>query len=149
MGIVRIGNDVEIGACTTIDRARFGETRIGNGVKVDVACQLAHNVHVGDNTYLSARVGLAGSSSVGAYSILGPEVGATNGTRIGDQIIAAARTVFVSDTLEKGQYYGNPGLPHMKEKRRYLNTLKIEKLLTEIKELRSKVESLENSKNTQ
>ncbi|MBA4389245.1 MAG: UDP-3-O-(3-hydroxymyristoyl)glucosamine N-acyltransferase, partial [Verrucomicrobia bacterium] len=65
VGVVEVGDDVEIGANVTVDRARFGRTVIGNGVKIDNLVQVAHNVRIGDNTAMAAQVGISGSTIVG------------------------------------------------------------------------------------
>jgi UDP-3-O-[3-hydroxymyristoyl] glucosamine N-acyltransferase len=71
IGIVVVGDDVELGANVTIDRARFGKTKIGNGVKVDNLVQIAHNVIIGDHSVLVAQVGIAGSAILGEKVIRG------------------------------------------------------------------------------
>ena len=74
LGNVVIGNDVEIGANTTIDRAQMESTVIGNGVKIDNLCMIAHNVQIGDNTVMAAQCGIAGSATIGKNCIFGGQV---------------------------------------------------------------------------
>ncbi|HQK37540.1 MAG TPA: UDP-3-O-(3-hydroxymyristoyl)glucosamine N-acyltransferase, partial [Bacteroidales bacterium] len=86
LGNVVIEDDVEIGANTTIDRARFGRTKIGNGVKIDNLVQIAHNVVVGDNSVIVAQAGISGSSSIGSQTILAGQVGVAGHLKIGSQV---------------------------------------------------------------
>lgn len=84
IGIVEIGDDVEIGANSTIDRATLGKTTIGRGVKIDNLVQVGHNVTVGENSLLAAQVGIAGSTRVGKDVTLAGQVGVVNHLEIGD-----------------------------------------------------------------
>lgn len=92
LGIVELGDDVEIGANVTIDRARFGATRIGNGVKIDNLVQIAHNVQIGDSSGVIAQVGISGSTRVGRGVILWGQAGIAGHLDIGDgaQVLAQA-----------------------------------------------------------
>ena len=84
VGIVEVGDDVEIGANTTVDRATLGRTLIGRGVKIDNLVQIAHNVVVGDNSVIAAQAGIAGSTRIGRDVMLGGKVGIINHLAIGD-----------------------------------------------------------------
>lgn len=84
IGIVEVGDDVEIGANTTIDRATLGRTIIGRGVKIDNLVQVGHNVSVGDNSIFAAQVGIAGSTRVGKDVTLAGQVGIAQHLQIGD-----------------------------------------------------------------
>lgn len=114
IGIVILGDDVEIGANTTIDRARFGQTRIGNGVKIDNLVQIAHNVTIGDNAVLIAQVGIAGSCTIGERSILAGQVGVAGHVEIGADVIIGAQSGVNKDTLNRGMYLGSPAIPFEK-----------------------------------
>ena len=114
IGIVILGDDVEIGANTTVDRARFGRTRIGNGVKIDNLVQIAHNVTIGDNAVLIAQVGIAGSSSIGERSILAGQVGVAGHVVIGPDIIVGAQSGVNKDIPARGIYLGSPAVPFEK-----------------------------------
>lgn len=85
VGIVEIGDDVEIGANTTVDRATLGRTIIGSGAKIDNLVQIAHNVVVGENSVIAAQAGIAGSTRVGKEVILAGQVGVVNHIEIGDK----------------------------------------------------------------
>src|SRR5690606_6774678 len=95
VGSLRIGHDVEIGANTTIDRGSIGDTRIGDGVKIDNLVHLAHNVRVGDRTLIAAMVGVAGSTRIGRGVWLGGQAGLIGHLHIGDgaRITVASRVM--------------------------------------------------------
>ncbi|MDE6496490.1 MAG: UDP-3-O-(3-hydroxymyristoyl)glucosamine N-acyltransferase, partial [Duncaniella sp.] len=114
-GNVVIGNDVEIGANTTVDRAVMGSTTIADGVKLDNLIQVAHNCSIGENTVMAAQVGMAGSGKVGANCMVGGQVGIVghlaiaDGTHIGAQsgVNKATRPgdrVMGSPAVEMGEY---------------------------------------------
>lgn len=110
-GIVQIGDDVEIGANVTIDRARFGKTRIGNGVKIDNLVQIAHNVTIGDHAVIVAQTGIAGSSSLGSRVIMAGQSGATGHLKIGDGVVVGAKSAVTKD-IAAGEYViGFPAVP--------------------------------------
>lgn len=108
IGIVVIGNDVEIGANVTIDRARFGKTRIGNGVKIDNLVHVAHNVIVEDGALLIAQVGVAGSSRIGARAILAGQVGIAGHVQIGAGARIGAQSGVGRDVPEGEDQFGSP-----------------------------------------
>lgn len=108
VGNVIIENDVEIGANTTIDRARFKATKIGQGTKIDNLVQIAHGVVIGKHSLIIAQVGIAGSASIGNHVILAGKVAVNGHIEIGDQVVVAACSG-VSKSLKKpGRYAGVP-----------------------------------------
>jgi UDP-3-O-[3-hydroxymyristoyl] glucosamine N-acyltransferase len=106
LGIVEIGDDVEIGANTTIDRARFGKTRIGNGVKIDNLVQVAHNVQLGAHTAIAAQSGIAGSSQIGEYVQIGGQVGIIGHIRVADKVRIQAQSGVLGHVTEEGKEIG-------------------------------------------
>ncbi|MFL6583725.1 MAG: UDP-3-O-(3-hydroxymyristoyl)glucosamine N-acyltransferase [Chthoniobacterales bacterium] len=112
LGIVQLDDDVEIGANTTIDRARFGRTWIQQGVKIDNLVQIAHNVVVGRHSVIAAQVGIAGSSRVGENVMIGGQVGVTGHVEIGDRNMIGAKTG-VSKNLppDGGMWWSTPATP--------------------------------------
>ena len=112
LGGVEIGDRVEIGACTTIDRGALGNTVIEDGVVLDNHVQVAHNVRLGENTAMAAYAGIAGSAVIGKNCIFAGQAGAVGHVTIGDNIHAMARTV-LSKSLDKAGSYSS-GL-HMYE----------------------------------
>jgi len=106
MGAVRIGNDVEIGANTTIDRGALEDTVIGDGVKIDNLVQIGHNCTIGAHTALAGCVGLAGSSHIGARCRIGGGVGVTGHLTICDDVTLMATSFVTADIREPGVYAG-------------------------------------------
>ncbi|MFN8008692.1 MAG: UDP-3-O-(3-hydroxymyristoyl)glucosamine N-acyltransferase [Terriglobia bacterium] len=109
-GRVVIGDDVEVQAGATIDRAAIGETRIENGVKIDNLVQVGHGSRVGENTLLCSQVGLAGSTIVGRNVILTGQVGVAGHCHVGDGVIATAQTGIPSDVPAGTMVSGYPAI---------------------------------------
>lgn len=113
VGNVVIGNDVEIGSNTTVDRAPMESTIIEDGVRIDNLCQIAHNVVVGRNTAMAALSGIAGSSKIGKNCILAGQVGISGHVTIADKTTLAAQTGVIGNIKDSGKvYFGSPALPH-------------------------------------
>ncbi len=111
IGIVQLDVDVEIGANSTVDRARFGRTWIGEGTKIDNLVQIGHNVVIGKHCILCAFVGVSGSTKIGDYVTLAGQVGTVGHVEIGDRVIVGAQAG-VSRTLAANQIYmGTPAVP--------------------------------------
>lgn len=106
VGGVRIGNDVEIGANTTIDRGTLEDTQIGNGVKLDNQIQVAHNVTIGDHTAMAACVGVAGSASIGAYCQIGGAAGILGHLHIAEGTTIGPMSLVMSSIDSPGKYVG-------------------------------------------
>lgn len=113
LGSVRIGDDVEIGANSTIDRATFGETVIGKGTKIDNLVQIAHNVALGANNIIVSQTGIAGSTQLGNNVVVGAQGGIAGHLRICDGVMLAARAGVIQNITEAGVYSGLFGvMPH-------------------------------------
>ena len=110
IGNVIIEDDVEIGANTTIDRAMMGSTIVHKNVKVDNLVQIAHNVEVGESTFLCAQVGIAGSSKVGKHCILTGQVGVAGHIEVTDNCIFGAQTGVAGSVRKPGMYQGYPAI---------------------------------------
>lgn len=136
IGCVVIEDDVEIGACTTIDNATFGETRIGRGTKIDNLVHLGHNVHVGEDCFIIAQVGVAGSTKIGNHVVLAGQTGVTGHITIADNVICGGKTGVVGSLKESGTYVGYPARPHRQWGR-------IEGSLNHLPELMKRVKRLE------
>ena len=120
LGNVIIGNNVEIGANTTVDRAEMESTIIGNGVKIDNLCQIAHNVVVGDNTVMAAQTGIAGSAKVGKNCIIAGQVGIVGHLSIADNTTIAAQSGVIGTIKEPGRtLMGMPAIDHRTFMRSY------------------------------
>ncbi len=141
IGIVQIDDDVEIGANTTIDRARFGRTWIKQGAKIDNLVQIAHNVVVGQQTIIAAQTGIAGSSRVGDRVLIGGQVGVTGHVEIGDRNIIGAKTG-VSKNLpsDGGTWWSTPATPLREAKEQIAWIHRLGKLFARVKEIEKKLD---------
>ncbi len=120
LGNVVIGNDVEIGSCTTIDRAEMESTIIGNGVRIDNLCQIAHNVVIGDNTVMAAQCGIAGSAIIGKNCIFAGQVGVMGHIKVADNTTVGAQAGIAGAVRKSGEILlGSPAIPHMLYMRSY------------------------------
>jgi UDP-3-O-[3-hydroxymyristoyl] glucosamine N-acyltransferase len=112
-GSVEICDDVEIGALVAIDRALSGVTRLGKGVKLDNLVQVAHNVQIGDATVIASQVGIAGSSSIGRYGLVGGQAGVKDHVTVGDGVILATRVGIYRNVPDGSVMAGSvPAMPH-------------------------------------
>lgn len=113
LGGVVIGDRVEIGSNTTIDRAEMENTIIGNGVRIDNLCQIAHNVVIGDNTVMAAQTGIAGSTEIGRNCILAGQVGVIGHLKIADNTIIGAQSGVTRNIRKSGTVIlGSPAIEH-------------------------------------
>ena len=108
LAAVTIGNDVEIGACTTIDRGTLKDTFIGAGTKIDNQVQIAHNVQIGSDCLLCAQVGLAGSVEVGDRVVLAGKAGVADHVKIGSDVLVAAASAVASNVAARSIMMGIP-----------------------------------------
>ncbi|WP_129778690.1 UDP-3-O-(3-hydroxymyristoyl)glucosamine N-acyltransferase [Peristeroidobacter soli] len=106
VGTVRIGNDVEIGACTTIDRGAIEDTVIGNGVKMDNQIQIGHNVRIGDHTAIAGCAGISGSAVIGKRCMIGGMAGIAGHLTICDDVVLTGKA-FVNSSIRKPGYYSS------------------------------------------
>lgn len=135
LGIVRIEDDVEIGACTTIDRARFGETVIGEGTKIDNHVQIAHNVIIGKHCIIVAQTGIAGSCKIGNYVTMAAQVGIAPQIEIGDKAVLGGGAKVISNLEGGGTYFGYPAIPMKEELRAKMHLKRLGGLFSRVKEL--------------
>lgn len=138
LGSVHIGNDVEIGANTTIDRGAIGNTIVEDGVKIDNLVQLGHNVHIGEHTTMSGHTGVAGSAIIGKKCILGGDVAISDNIEIADNVILTGRSSVSNSIRESGMY--SSGIPAVEARkwRRILGRIKqLDELAKSIKALES------------
>ena len=120
LGNVIIGNDVEIGSNTTIDKAPMESTIIHDGVRIDNLCQIAHNVEVGKNTAMAAQTGIAGSSKIGEGCILGGQVGIVGHITVADHTKVGGKSALIGNIRKPGEtYWGIPGILHKTYLRAY------------------------------
>ena len=143
IGIVIIEDNVEIGANTCVDRSTMGQTVIHKGVKLDNLIQVAHNCEVGENTVMSAQVGLAGSTKVGAWCMVGGQAGFAGHIQIADKTFIGAQSGVISNTKGDGeQLIGSPAVnPKMYFKARALDA-KLPDMYRQIAQLQREIEEL-------
>lgn len=143
IGIVEIGDDVEIGANTCVDRARFDKTAIGRGSKIDNLVQIGHNVTIGEHAIIVSQVGIAGSSSLGNYVTVAGQSGIGGHVEVGDHSVVAAKTGVSKDLPPGSVVSGMPGHLHRHEMRCQAAYRRLPELLKTFRELQEKVEKLE------
>lgn len=120
LGNVIIGSDVEIGACTTVDRAPMESTIIADGVKIDNLCQIAHNVQIGENTAIAAQTGIAGSAKVGKNVILAGQVGIVGHICIADHTTVCAKSAVIGNIRPGSpELFGIPAIPRLQYLKAY------------------------------
>ncbi|MCE9562195.1 MAG: UDP-3-O-(3-hydroxymyristoyl)glucosamine N-acyltransferase [Planctomycetes bacterium] len=136
LGWVELEDDVEVGACTTIDRGTFGPTRVGAGTKIDNLVMIGHNCTIGKHNILCSQVGIAGSTSTGDYVIMAGQVGVADHLTIGDGVTIMAKSGVSGNVASGARVLGMPARPH-KEQVRILMTMdklpEIRKDVTRIK----------------
>lgn len=143
LGTVRIEDDVEIGANCAVDRASFGATSIGAGVKMDNLVQVGHNVTIGQNAVLAGQVGLAGSVRVGKGAVLAGQVGVANHVTIGDGAMIGSKSGVAQDVASGQLMSGIPAIAHRSWLRASQSFGRLPDLLKRVRALEKKLESLE------
>jgi UDP-3-O-[3-hydroxymyristoyl] glucosamine N-acyltransferase len=143
VGIVQIDDDVEIGSCTTIDRARFGRTLIGEGTKIDNLVQLGHNVATGKHCIIVSQTGISGSTRLGNYVVMGGQVGVAGHLQIADQVTIFAKSGVTKSVREPGAYTGYPAKPLIEGRKMMTYPSRVPELLERIKQLEHKLGELE------
>jgi UDP-3-O-[3-hydroxymyristoyl] glucosamine N-acyltransferase len=107
LGVVRIGDDVEIGANSCIDRGALGDTLVGDGVKIDNLVQIGHNVRIGDHTAIAGNVGIAGSATIGAHCMIGGGAGINGHVTLADRVVITGATQVSRSIAKAGIYSGS------------------------------------------
>ena len=138
LGIVQIDDDVEIGANTTVDRARFGRTWIQHGVKIDNLVQIAHNVIIGKNSVIVAQCGISGSTRIGERVTMAGQVGIVGHVEIADGTIIAAQSG-ISKSIRGGVWFGSPAVPLAEAKQQIAWIHRLGKLFARVKALEKKL----------
>ena len=133
-GNVVLGNNVDVGANTTIDRATLGSTRIGNGVKLDNLIQIGHNVEIGDHTVIAAQTGIAGSTKIGTHCQIGGQVGISGHLTIGNRVGIQAKSGILKNLKDDAKVMGYPAFDYKAFNKSYVH---FRNLHTHIKDLQS------------
>ncbi len=143
VGSVRIGDDVEIGACVTIDRATLGETVVKRGAKIDNLVQVAHNVTIGEDVVIAAQTGIAGSTSIGEGSQFGGQVGVGGHIKIGPRTLMGAKSGISHNLPGESAFSGIPAMPHGQWLRAQALRSRLPELKKRITILETKLKKLE------
>lgn len=136
LGRVELGDDVEVGACTTIDRGTFGPTRIGAGTKIDNLVMVAHNCQIGRHNLLVSQVGIAGSCTTGDHVVMAGQSGMADHTSIGDRAVIAARAGVVKDVPADTRMLGAPARPQKEALRFILSTERLPELIRDVRRIK-------------
>lgn len=145
VGNVIIEDHVEIGACSTVDRAAIGSTLIGKGCKIDNLVQIGHNVILGQHTIISAQTGISGSCKIGSFVTMGGKVGLGDHVEIGDFVMIGAGAGIPSGKKipAKQIVFGEPARPYQEMRKQYAAQLRSAETLEDVRKLKEKVAALE------
>jgi len=142
VGAIVIEDDVEIGANSCVDRATIGTTRIGKGTKLDNLIQIAHGVHIGENTVIAAQTGISGSASIGSGVMIGGQAGFAGHIEVGDRMMVGAQAGVTKDWDIKSLISGYPARPHGEAMRIDASSNQLPELLKRVKALEEEVSKL-------
>lgn len=148
IGTVIIEDDVEIGSCVCIDRAKFGSTRIGAGTKIDNLVQIGHNVQIGPHCIIVGQAALAGSSRLGSGVVLGGQTAVRDHIRIGDGAMAAACSGVAEDVEPKTIVSGTPALPHRQSLREQAALRRLPDVVVQVRKLQEQMKELQRGGET-
>jgi len=143
LGNVVLGDDVEIGACSTIDRGTYGPTYIGDGTKIDNLVMIAHNCRIGKHNLICASTGVAGSSTTGDYVVMAGRVGVRDHVHIGQGAVLGAMAGIISDIPEGARVVGIPATPEKEQMRMQVAKAKLPEMRRELKTLKLAVLELQ------
>jgi UDP-3-O-[3-hydroxymyristoyl] glucosamine N-acyltransferase len=132
IGIVIIGDDVEIGANVSIDRGALGATTIGKGTKIDNQVHIAHNVEIGEHSILCGQVGIAGSAKLGNYVVLAGQVGIAGHLKIGNQVTVGSKAGVMHNIPDGETWLGTPAQPDKQTKRIVIAIQRLPDLLKKV-----------------
>jgi UDP-3-O-[3-hydroxymyristoyl] glucosamine N-acyltransferase len=137
-----VEDDVEVGACATIDRGTFQSTRIGRGTKIDNLVQIAHNCRIGRHNVLASQVGIAGSCTTGDYVVMAGQVGIADHVTINDRAVIGAQSGVPSDVPSGQRVFGYPARQEHEARRMMISLVKLPALLERVRHLEQAVEAL-------
>lgn len=143
LGTVEVGDDVEIGANTTIDGGVYGPTRIGDGTKIDNLVQIGHNCRIGRHNLLCSQVGIAGSTTTGDYVVMAGQVGVRDHVHIGKGAVLSAMSGVSNDVPEGEIMLGAPATPLRDQKLKFAAIAKLPQLRKDFRELKREVGDLQ------
>ncbi len=142
LGSVVIGDDVSIGANTTVDRGSQGDTVIGNGCKIDNLVQVAHNVHIGEHTIIASGTGISGSTRIGRYCTIGGSVGFAGHLEIADGVTFTGMAMVIGNVPEAGVYSsGIPAMPTRDWRRSAVRFRQLDEMARRLEKLEKAMEN--------
>ena len=141
-GRLEVGNDVEIGANCTIDRATFEATRIGEGTKIDNLVMIGHNNQIGRHNLLCGQVGIAGSCTTGDYVVMAGQAGIKDKTQIGDRVIVGAQAGVHRNIPSGQQVLGSPAIPVREQRRIFQMIARLPEMHRQLRELAAQVDAI-------
>jgi UDP-3-O-[3-hydroxymyristoyl] glucosamine N-acyltransferase len=141
IGNVVLEEDVEVGANSTLDRARFSQTVVGRGTKIDNLVQIAHNVRIGRQCLITAQVGIAGSTTLGDHCVLGGQSGVAGHLTLGDRVKLGAQTGLFEDVPADGFMNGTPAAPFGLERRLVVLSRRLPELFKKVDSLAASLDS--------
>lgn len=144
VGRVILEDNVEIGANTTIDRARFQVTHIHSGVKIDNLVQIGHGVHIGQNSIIVSQVGIAGSTKLGKYNVVAGQVGIVGHINIADHVTLAAKSGVTKSITKPGTYGGAPAVSQENYYKQIYSLRKLPLYASKIKKFEEKIQQVES-----
>ena len=147
VGRVEIGDNVEIGSNSAVDRATCGVTRIGDGSKIDNLVQIAHNVKIGKNTTISGMSGIAGSTSIGDNVTVAAKVGINGHIVVGDNVIIGGNAGVTDSVADGAIVSGFPAVDHKRFMRQLMGQKRVPEALKTIRDLERRIEELEKKLN--
>jgi UDP-3-O-[3-hydroxymyristoyl] glucosamine N-acyltransferase len=139
LGHVEIGDDVEIGACTTIDRGTFRATRVGHGTKIDNLVQIGHNCQIGRHNLLISQIGLAGSCDTGDYVVIAGQAGIVDHVTIGTGAVIGAKAGVTKDVPAGQRFLGAPATPERDQKRILMSLEKLPEMRKDMKKIKQQL----------
>ncbi|MCX7800628.1 MAG: UDP-3-O-(3-hydroxymyristoyl)glucosamine N-acyltransferase [Fimbriimonadales bacterium] len=144
VGRVVLGDEVEIGANTAVDRATAGETVVGSGSKLDNLVQIGHNVRIGEHTVAAAQVGVSGSTTIGSRVTIAGQVAFSDHVEVCDDVVLGGRSAVIQNIREPGEYLGFPARPLGEAMRALAVSAKLPELAARLRRLEERVRDLES-----
>ena len=145
IGTVTLGDDTEVGACSSIDRGTISSTRIGRGTKLDDLVMVGHNVQIGENCMICGQVGIAGSSIIGDRVVLAGQVGVADHLRIGNDVVVGGGSGVGSNLSDREIYLGSPAIKKTTFVNQLLSLRRIETMFKEILDLKKRFSTIETA----
>ena len=149
LGNVEIGDDVEVGASSTIDRATLEATRIGSGTKIDNQVHVGHNVSIGESCLVCGKVGISGSVTIGNRVRIGGGVGIGDHLAIGDEAVIGAGSAVVTNIDARSFVSGYPAVEHSRAMERYIYASRLKRMYEKVDKMVSRLDALERTKKEQ